>query len=356
MALPDRQRWILKSVVDTYVSTAEPVGSKTIAAQAEQPISSATVRNEMAELEAEGYLEQPHTSAGRVPTDKAYRVYVDRLMTPEPIPEAEKQEIRGELSERIYEVNDLLKRATHLLSESTGYASVTLTPTEKESFVSQLKFLQIEPGRVMVIVVLSAGLVKDRIIRTSDMLNSEQLRLIAVALEENLKGVPLKDITLVTVESAAEGIKLPDAILNQLLYEAYVSIKQAENLDVYMDGMQRLLIQPEFHKPAEVHKVYNTLHKDGLITGYLSRGQAEAEEPFMIRIGQEITLEGLEACSLVTTTYQLGEKLLGRIGIIGPRRMDYEKVIPRIGFIRESVKEIYDEKADSRNSEQIRNA
>lgn len=347
MSLPDRKRWILKSIIDTYVSTAEPVGSKAIASQSEKRISSATIRNEMAELEADGFLEQPHTSAGRVPTDKAYREYVDNLMEPEILPEGEKEEIRHELSTRIYEVSDLLQRATKLLSESTGYASVTLTPSEKNSFISQLKFLQIEPGRVMVIVVLSAGLVKDRIIRTSDMLTSDELRMIADVLEEHLKTVPLRDISLVTVETAAEGLALPDSLLNQLLYEAYVSIKQAENLDVYMDGVQRLFVQPEFHEPAQVHKVYNALHTDGLITGYLTKRNELEEDPFMIRIGQEIALEGLEACSLVTTTYQLGDRLFGRIGIIGPRRMDYEKVIPRISFIRESVKDIYRQEAES---------
>ena len=346
MELTERQRWILKSVIDIYVTTAEPVGSRAIAEQSETPISSATVRNELAELEAAGYLEQPHTSAGRVPTDLAYREYVDHLMEPEPMPEEEKKEIRRGLDQQIYEVNDLMPRANELLSESTGYASVTLTPSEPESFVSQLKFLQIEPGRVMVIVVVCAGLVKDRIIRTSDLFTPKQLQMISGVLEENLRAVQLKDITLVTVEAAAEDIAVPDPLLNQLLYEAYVSIKQAENLDVYMDGVQRLFIQPEFNEPAKVHKVYNALQKDGLITGYLSHSDELSDNPFMIRIGQEIAIDGLEACSLVTTTYQLGERLFGKIGIIGPRRMEYEKVIPRISFIRESVKDVYKDKTE----------
>lgn len=348
MSLGERQQWILKSIVDTYVSTAEPVGSRAIAQQSDSPISSATIRNEMAELEARGLLVQPHTSAGRIPTDLGYREYVDNLMTPAELPEAEKQEIRHELSERVYEFNDLLKRATSLLSVATGYASVSLTPSEQFSYVKQLKFLSIEPERVLVIVVLSAGLVRDRLIRISDLISSEQLQLIAGAIEESLQGIPIQEITLVTVESALEGIALPDAILNQLLYEAYISIKQADHLDVYMDGVQRLLVQPEFREATEVHRVYNTLHNDGLITGYLTKAQGQGpDRPFMIRIGQEIKLNGLEACSLVTTTYELGDRLCGRIGIIGPKRMEYEKVIPRISFIRESVKEYYDKKSEN---------
>ncbi len=350
MTLDERQQWILKSIIDTFVSTAEPVGSKAIASQSDSPISSATIRNEMAELEALGYLEQPHTSAGRVPTDKGYREYVDNLMQPAALSQVEKDQIRHELSTRIYEVNDLLKRATSLLSTSTGYATVTLTPMENASYITQLKLLEIEPGRILVIVVLSAGLVKDRIIRISDMVTPEQLQIVAKSLEEGLHGVPIHEITLVTVESAlAEGLEVPDPVLNQILYEAYISIKQADHLDLYMDGVSQLFIQPEFREPAQVHRVYNALHTDGLITGYLTeRLEGQTDVPFMIRIGQEIELDGMDACSLVTTTYSLGERLHGRIGVIGPKRMAYDKVIPRISFIRESVKEYYGSNKENR--------
>ncbi len=346
MSLGDRQQWVLKSVVDTFVSTAEPVGSKLIAAQADSPVSSATVRNEMAELEAQGYLEQPHTSAGRVPTDKGYREYVDHLMNPGELPDQEKKELRANFEVDFYEVKDLLKRATTLLSESTGYATVTVTPTIDNSYITQVKMLSIEPGRVLIVVVLSAGVVRDRVARISDLITSEDLQLIARTLEDNLRGVKVEEVTLVGVEQAMSGVALPDPALNQILYETYVAIKQADQLDVYMEGVQKLFIQPEFREPAEVHRVYNALQTDGMITGYLtSQNGIRGEHPFMIRIGQEIEVEGMEACSLVTTTYQLGERLHGQIGVIGPRRMEYEKVIPRITFIRESVKQYYDAQA-----------
>lgn len=336
MHLPERQSWVLKTVIDTYVSTAEPVGSKSIAEQSETRISSATIRNELAELEAKGYLVQPHTSAGRVPTDKAYREYVERLMTPRELMLQEKLELKGQLHRDIYEITELLQKATSLLSESTGYTSVTLTPSEKESFISQLKLLQVESGRVLIVLVLSAGIVKDRVFRAHEYLTQEDLLKVSNALEEQLSTVPIKDLTLMTVESAAEGVELPESILNQLLYEAYITIKQSERLDVYLDGVQRLFVHPEFQDTDNAHRVYNALHTDGLITGYLHELN-ESENPFMIRIGQEIKLDGLEACSLITSSYQLGDRLIGRIGIIGPKRMDYERVIPRISFIKETV-------------------
>ncbi len=350
MSLGDRQQWVLKTVVDTFVSTAEPVGSKLIASQADSPVSSATIRNEMAELEAQGYLEQPHTSAGRIPTDKGYREYVDHLMNPADLPDQEKREIRTGLADEFFEVKDLLKKATSLLAESTGYASVTLTPTFDHTYITQVKMLSIEPGRVLIIVVLSAGVVRDRVARISDLVSSEDLELIAHVLEEKLKGVKIEEVTLVGVESALAGVALPDPALNQLLYETYVAIKQADRLDIYLDGVQRLMIQPEFREPAEVHRVYNALQKDGMITGYLTkRNESEEEHPFMIRIGQEIELEGMEACSLVTTTYQLGGRLHGQIGVIGPKRMEYEKVLPRISFIRESVGRYYEARSEQKD-------
>lgn len=341
MALAERKKWIVKTLVDEYVASAEPVGSKTIAAQYESPISSATIRNEMAELEEEGFLEQPYTSAGRIPTDKAYRLYVDELMLPEAIPSNEKAELLSVLGDQSQDFTELLQKATLALSESTGYTSVTLTPSSPNTYIKQFKLLSIEPGRVLVVIVLSAGLVKDRVIRAHEFLQEKHLEMLSTALEKNLHEIPLKEITLLTIESAVDGVDLPDAFLNQLLYESFVTIKQADQLDVYMEGVQKLFIQPEFSDASTAHHLYNSLQKDGLITGYLNV-QDQTNSPFMIRIGQEIALDGLDSCSLVSSSYQLGQKLYGKIGIIGPKRMDYEKVIPRISFISEKLIDNYD--------------
>lgn len=336
MALNDRKSWVLKSVVDTYVETAEPVASKTIADLSTTQVSSATIRNEMAELEKQGYLVSPHTSAGRVPTDKAYREYVEHLMRPVALDEEEKGNIRRELGQEIYELSDLLKQAGQVLSTSTGYTSIALMPSENERYIKQIKLLQIEPGRILIVLVFSAGVLKDRVIRAHEYLTQYDLIQISNALEDNLSGVPVEDITLMTVESALDQVELPDALLNQLLYEAYVTIKQSEQLDVYVEGVQNLFIQPDLRENDKAHLVYDALKKDGLITGYL-KDQDNQEGNFMIRIGQEIKLDGLEACSLITTSYKIGDKLKGQIGILGPKRMDYERAIPRIAFIRERV-------------------
>lgn len=362
MSLDDRKKIILKAIVDDYIETAEPVGSKSLVSKHNFHVSPATVRNEMAELEALGYLEQPHTSAGRIPSDKGYRAYVDSLMQVEEIPATDADSIRRYLRDNMAEVTNLIRKASSILSEQTAYTSVALSPLYHQSFLKQIKILMIEPGRALVVVVLSAGVVKDRMVRVPDRLDASQLMQIAAAIEEALSGMTLKDITLVTMATAAKASPLPDALLNQVLYEAYVSIKQADNLELYLEGSNKLLAYPEFQDVSKARSTLDTLARDGIVAGYLSeikdpepaddescdpdhettalsRGILPLHPAYMIRIGQEIALEGFKDCSFVTTTYKIGESCSGRIGVIGPRRMAYAKVISHMSFVKLTLNE-----------------
>lgn len=335
MSLDERKQMILKAIVDDYITTAEPVGSKSLVSRHQLPISPATIRNEMADLEDLGYLEQPHTSAGRVPSDKGYRTYVDDLMEVETLPDDQAETIRSVLHENMVEVTSLIRKASTLLSEQTQYASLALSPKCCRNHLKQIKMLMIEPGRALVVVVLSAGLVKDRMVRIPEMLDSVQLMQIAAAIEEGLQGMTLDDITLVAVSTAGKHAPLPDSLLNQVLYEAYISIKQADNLELFMAGSNKLLAYPEFSDINRARTTLDVLAKEGMVAGYLNETSDDTEGPaYMIRIGQEIALEGLENCSFITTTYKIGDTVAGRIGVIGPRRMSYARVIANINFFR----------------------
>lgn len=375
MKLNNRQQAILRAVIDDYIETAEPVGSKNLVSRHAFPVSSATVRNEMAELEEQGYLEQKHTSAGRVPSDKGYRAYVDNLLRASELTPAEEEQIRSYLSECIDEVSDLIRRASTVLSDQTGYTSLVLTPQLRRSQLKQLKMMMIEPGRALVVVVLEAGVVKDRLVRIPSMIDSSQLMQIANAIEDSLTGMKLDDITLVTVTSAGRKTELPDSLLNQVLYEAYVAIKQADNLEVYMEGAHKMLSYPEFQNIDKAKDYYNTLSRDGIIAGYMnelseerrqekiaadaefealdeqferaeilddkehsaSSQTAKKQPAYMVRIGQEIALEGFSDCSLVTTSYRIGDTVVGNMGVIGPRRMEYGKVFSNISYIKTAL-------------------
>lgn len=371
MPLDERKRSILKAVIDDYIATAEPVGSKSLVSKYNFNVSPATIRNEMADLEDLGYLEQPHTSAGRIPSDKGYRAYVDSLLRVEELSLDEEEKIRLVMRDSLDELTGLIRKASNILSEKTGYASLALSPQLSRSHLQQIKMLMIEPGRALVVVVLSAGVVKDRLVRIPDVLDASQLMQIAAAIEEGLSGMTLDDITLVTVATAARHTRLPDSMLNQVMFEAYVAIKQADNLEIYMEGAHKLLSYPEFQDIHKAKEYLDILARDGIIAGYMNEFkdqdaaaecQDSAQEPsqdndrdrhpdasavaekdskpsYVVRIGQEIMLEGLKDCSFVTTTYKMGDIIAGRIGVIGPRRMAYGKVISNISFVKQTLNE-----------------
>lgn len=356
MALEDRQKLILKAIIDDYITTAEPVGSKNLLLRNNFNISSATVRNEMSELENNGYLIHPHTSAGRIPTDKGYREYVDNLITIPVMTEEETKSFHDYFKDGFDEITNLLHQASHALSQNTGYTSMTLTPRLNHSLLKQIKMLMIEPGRVLMVVVLGEGVIKDRVVRVPDMLDAEQIHQLSNAIENGLVGMPLEEISFITVALAGKKTKIPESLLNQILYETYVSIKQADNIGVFLEGSNKILEYPEFTDVRKARTYMDTLSEHGVIAGYLDEAQQELvnpgdfeetsvkdvnplmkKRPYMIRIGQEIALSGLKDCSFVTTSYQIGEKVVGSIGVIGPKRMEYGKVISQINFVRTMI-------------------
>ncbi|MBN1892136.1 MAG: heat-inducible transcription repressor HrcA [Clostridiales bacterium] len=338
MSLDHRKKLILQAIVDDYVTTAEPVASNALIKNHDFKVSSATVRNEMADLEQMGYLEQPHTSSGRIPSDKGYREYVDSLMKVDQLSDEEGEEIRRRLTDSFDELAGLLKKASSTISEQTGYVSLALTPRLRKSYLKQLKMMMIEPGKVLVVVVLSAGIVKDRLVRIPDYLSPEQLLQISSSIEAGLCGKSLEEISLVTVATAAKDSKVPDTLLNQILYEAYTAIKQADNLDLYMEGTNKMLSLPEFSNVSKARCLFDTLARDGIVSGYINEMSMEDEKAtYMIRIGQEISLDGFADCSFVTTTYNVGDKIAGNIGVIGPKRMEYSKVVSQISFVRQII-------------------
>jgi len=360
--MDERKKWLLKTIIEDYVETAEPVGSKVLTRRHKLDISPATVRNDMADLEEMGYLEKTHTSSGRVPSDKGYRAYIDNLIVLEPLSKEIKDYIVGFLSGAMLEAKSLIEHAAAVLSEQSNYISLVLTPRYGSSSLQQIKILQIEPGRALVVVVLSEGIVKDRVVRIPNIISDQQLVELAAAIERGLQGIRLDDITLVTVTAAVDGSTIPEPLLNQVLYEAYVSIKQAGHLDMYLQGVHKLLDYPEFHNIEKAQRFLTTLHKEHVVAAYLDEWRAQeagnyqdtiavnfSEESgnegkqtddrpaFMVRIGQEIDLDGMDDCSFITTTYRIGGELSGQICLIGPRRMPYTRTISQINFVNRAL-------------------
>ena len=190
MELDDRKKRVLQAIVDDYVATNEPVGSKWLIERHNFQVSSATLRNDMAELEKLGFIEKPHTSAGRIPSDRGYREYVDSLMKIDTLTAREQEEIEANISGTVDEAAELIKSATHTLSEATGFVSISMSPRLRKSFLKQMKILMIEPGKALVVLVLSAGVVKDKIVRIPNYLTDEQMIKLSGAIEKNLTSSP----------------------------------------------------------------------------------------------------------------------------------------------------------------------
>ncbi|MBR2522928.1 MAG: heat-inducible transcription repressor HrcA [Clostridiales bacterium] len=340
MSLDSRKKQVLDAIVDDYVSTYEPVGSKALIERHNFTVSSATLRNEMAELEKMGLIEKPHTSAGRIPSDKGYREYVNSLMSYDNLTREERDDISRRIDGSVNDITDLIRTATDTLSERTGFVSLYMSPRLHKSFLKQLKMLMIEPGKALVVIVLSAGVVKDKVVRIPNFLTGEQIMKISDSVEQSLTGKPLDEITLVTVASSMKDTDLPDAMMNQIIYEAYTAIKQADSLNIYLEGENKMLQLPDFGELAKARNLLDSLSNDGMVAGYVNELHPEiekADDSFMIRIGQEITLDGLQDCSFITTTYKIGDDISGNIGVIGPKRMEYSKVISQINFVRKKL-------------------
>ncbi|NLW54089.1 MAG: heat-inducible transcription repressor HrcA [Clostridiaceae bacterium] len=371
--MDDRARMILQAIVNSYVEICEPVGSKYLVDKYNLNLSSATVRNVMSWLEEEGYLEKPHTSAGRVPSDKGYRAYVNNLSYLPLVPLKKQAEFRDYLDQRIDEASDLIIRAADFLSEQTAFVSIALSPDYSSASIQQLKILMIEPGSALVVVVIQAGIVHDRLIRVSELLDADQLNRIGNAVEHAVKGKALNDITLVMVTAAAEDTDIPETLLKQVAYETYTSIKQMDNLDVYIDGLHRLLGQPEFQDIDKAQRFFHAINKPKIVAGYMSDIQREEEsrqteerqtdesdsalsideqltetvgqkkDAYMLRIGQEIALQGLEDMSFISTVYRFSGKISGQLAVIGPERMRYGEIISQIQFINRILSETSEE-------------
>ena len=322
-------------------------------------LSSATIRNVMAELEEMGYLEKPHTSAGRMPSDKGYRAYVDNLLSVPPISQEDEKAIRDFLSVNVNKAQDLIERTVECLSNQTNFVSVALSPEYSDSSIEQIKIMMIEPGRAIVVLVLSAGVVHDRLIRIPAMLDEQQLNAIARSVERCLAGKKLDDITLVMISSAAEGTGLPD-ILSIRIIRSYIAIKQTEKIEVYIDGRHKLLQHPEFRDVERASRFYSVLRQTQMVAGYMrdiqqeeeakhraaileqqddtAEGELSVRKPaYMVRIGQEIDIDGMENASFITTTYRMGGQIAGQIGIIGPKRMNYGDMIAQISFVNKAM-------------------
>lgn len=332
--LNDRKKRILQAIVEEYIETAEPVSSNTIVNKYGMDFSSATVRNEMAELESIGYLDKPHTSAGRVPSAKGYRFYVDELLKDDNISLEEIKYIQSKLETKVNAIEDLTKIATTTLSEITHYTTVSIGPQATNNLIEEIKFVSLGARMLMAIIVTDAGIIKETIIKFDEDITEEQVETLNYMFNNKLKGKPLDIINQPMEEYIQQEMSYSVNVIKPILEQLKKVITEDE--DLYLEGANKAFELPEF-KSLEIAKNFvNILDTKEIMLDMLNNGFAE---DINVYIGDENENEELKDFSVVTFKHSVGNKQLGTIGIIGPTRMDYSKVISVMKYISKKLNE-----------------
>lgn len=327
---------ILQAITDDYISTAEPVGSRTIARRYNLGISPATIRNEMADLEESGYLEQPHTSAGRIPSEKGYRFYVDMLMAPRPLSDEERRRLRQELGRRQRAIEDLVHDTSRMLALLTKYTAVVVAPQLSESVFQRIELVPLGEEYVLVVLVTEPGFVHHRIAALKEPVVPEELAQLSQFMNEYLRGIRVSELGTTLLSRLREEIR--DARLYQEAMTVLTTgLDSSDEHRVYVEGALHIFDQPEFQSIERARPVLSLFGEPDAIRPLLSElGRTSGTR---VTIGHEIPIDELASCSLVTATYEVNGELVGTIGVIGPTRMDYARAVSLVSAVAQGLSE-----------------
>ena len=342
MELSERKVKILQAIIRNYLETGEPVGSRTISKYTDLNLSSATIRNEMSDLEEMGYILQPHTSAGRIPSDKGYRLYVDTMMEQK---DREIEEMKEVMVQKEDKMDQLLKQVAKLLAVNTNYASMITTPT---IHTNKLKFIQlsrVDVNQLLAVVVVEGNVIKNNIIHTAEELDDETLLKLNILLNTHLNGLALEEINLGMISSLKQQAGIHSEIVADVIDAIAESIHAEEDLEVYTSGANNIFRYPELADQQKASRIINTFEEKQLLTELVQENLSDENNTgIQVYIGEETPIQSMKDCSVVTATYELGEGMRGTIGIIGPKRMDYDKVIGTLKTITHQLDDLYKKK------------
>lgn len=338
----NRKRRLLQAVIYHYVRTGKAVGSQIIVDQYNFGMSSATVRSLLVALEKEGYLMQPHTSAGRIPTDKGYRLYVDSLMEVQSLASAEEEKIRKEYAARAKEMEDLMISTSHMLSSLSHYTGVVLSPRFDKSLLRRLQLISIGGKQILVVVVSQTGLIRHRVVTLSRSIVPERLEIISRLLNERLAGLPLADVRtqiLHHIEAIEQEQEESLMLAKELAREAFDL--HAPESQVYIDGRENIFSFPEMNGDyRQLTGLLRIIEEKNLLAAVLEKDMKK--EGLSIRIGAENRQPALRGISLISSTYKMGDHTLGVLGILGPRRMEYGRMISLVEGVTRIVNQMLD--------------
>lgn len=337
--LDDRKIKILHAIIQNYLETGEPVGSRTISKYTDLNLSSATIRNEMSDLEELGYIVQPHTSAGRIPSDLGYRFYVDNLMAQK---DKEVTEIKEFMIERTEKMEQVLKQVVKLLANNTNYATMITAPVYHRNKVKFIQLSQVDNEQILAVIVTEGNIVKNKMIPVNEALDSETMLKLNILLNTSLNGLSLEEINLATIARLKEQAGIHSNLVSDVLDAVAASVQEDEDLQIYTSGTTNIFKYPELSDSQKASELLTAFEEKQQLASLVNQTLANEEETgIQVYIGNESPVATMKDCSVVTATYELGEGMQGTIGIIGPKRMDYENVVDNLKILKIQLDNIF---------------
>ncbi|MCI8489042.1 MAG: heat-inducible transcription repressor HrcA [Lachnospiraceae bacterium] len=336
--LDERKIKILDAIIRTYLETGEPVGSRTISKYTDLNLSSATIRNEMSDLEELGYIIQPHTSAGRIPSDMGYRFYVDHLLEDR---DKEISDMKEFVIEHTEKMEQVLKQVARMLAQNTNYATMISSPKYNANKVKFIQLSLVDEKQLLAVIVMESNVVKNKMIPLGEPLDNETLLKLNILLNSTLNGLSIPEINLGTISRMKEQAGSYSDIVGVVLDAVAETISQ-EELEIYTSGATNIFKYPELSDSQKASELIYTLEEKQQLKALVSDSLSnENETGIQVYIGNESPIQTMKDCSVVTATYELGEGIKGTVGIIGPKRMDYERVMDSLKELKTQLDGIF---------------
>ena len=337
--LNERKQKILEAIIRNYMETGEPVGSRTVSKYADMNLSSATIRNEMADLEEMGYILQPHTSAGRIPSDKAYRLYVDTMLKSK---DAEVNEMKELLVEKADKIDLLLKQVAKLLADNTNYTTMVTKPKYQHKKIKFVQLNLISDEQLLVIVVLDNNHVNNKLITLAGPVDDNVITQMNFLVNTALNGLDFTEINMAIMQKVKEQAGEYGDLANSILDCIAEVMAEEDNSEIYTSGATNILKYPELTDKEKVTEILSTFEEKHMLEAWANAGADEGKEhAIQVYIGEESPVESMKDCSVVTATYQIEEGVYGKIGIVGPKRMDYERVVGTLENCMQQLDDIF---------------
>jgi heat-inducible transcriptional repressor len=329
MLLTDRQLLILQVLVDDFIRSAQPVGSRSLSKKKGITFSSATIRNEMADLEDLGFIEKTHTSSGRIPSEKGYRYYVDHLISPQRLNQQEIIKIKSIFAEKIFEYEKIIQKSAKILSELTNYTSIVLGPAASITKLKRIQIIPINKETVVAIFVTDTGHVENRTLHLPSSIDVGELEKTVNILNDRLINVSLEELNDKIYKEVAALLRQHIQNFDLMLHTVAETFKMSPNEKLFFGGKTNILSQPDFHDLDKIRNLMNMIEHEDWVYDLIKRNPTGIN----VRIGTENNISAMENCSLITATYSVGSENLGTIAILGPTRMEYSRVISLLDFL-----------------------